>query len=176
MDYVVRGGNWYFAELNLWRVLDEVDLPELKRAMDKYTPAGSHMGVEWPEEMEALSATIKQKVNDPRIRSLYGREPGDYVTATYYENLVSYRDGSKRGRRIILRGLLNGQKQDAVKGLKTASVASTFSTLVYYHDIYDGRTIHRFDFFGGPGQTLVDGANPFAAMATNLALDGGVVL
>lgn len=176
MDNIVRGGNWYFDALNTWRVLDEVELPGLAHAMDSFTPGGHHMGVEWPEEMEPLSATIKLKSSDAQIRSLFGREPGNYITATYYERLLSYRTGEQKGRMITLKGLLTEHKQDTVKGLKAAGVSVKFSTLVYYHDVYDGRSIHRFDFFGGPGQTIVDGATPFAQMASLLAISGGTSL
>jgi P2 family phage contractile tail tube protein len=176
MDNIVRGGNWYFDALNLWRVLDEVELPEIKHAVESFTPAGHMMGVEWPEEIEAMKAMIKTKNNDPRLRALCGRQPGNYVAATYYENLVSYRDGTNRGRLIILRGLMTEVKQAAVKGLKIAGVDYTFSTLVYYHDLYDGRSVHKFDYFAGPGETIVDGERPFAGMAANLAISGGTAL
>jgi Phage tail tube protein FII len=176
MDNIVRGGNWYFDVLNTWRVLDQATLPELKFVTDKFTPAGHMMGVEWPEELEALTATIKLKNNDPRIRGLCGRQPGDYVTSTYYENLTSYRTGENKGRIIILRGLINEIKQDDVKGLKPAGVDYKFSTLVFYHDIFDGKTIHKFDYFAGPADTIVNGDKPYAAMAGNLAISGGTAL
>lgn len=176
MDNIVRGGNWYWEQLNAWRVLEEVELPELQHATDKFTPSGHHMGVEWPEEMEALKAMVKHKSNDPQVRGLFGRQPGNYVSTTYYENLTSYRNGESRGRIVILKGLVNSVKQSAVKGLKISGVDYGFTTLVYYHDLYDGRSIHRFDYFAGPGATLVNGANPFAAMAQNLAISGGTAL
>lgn len=176
MDNIVRGGNWYFDALNTWRVLDEVELPALKFATESFTPAGHMMGVEWPEEIEALQASIKLKSNDPEIRALCGRLPGNYITSTYYENLVSYRTGQGRGRVVVLKGLISEVKQDSVKGLKTAGVAYTFSTVVFYHDMFDGKTIHKFDFFAGPGATIIDGAAPFAGMAANLAIGGGVQL
>jgi len=176
MDSIVRGANWYFAEFNTWRVLDEVTLPEIKFAAESFTPAGHMMGVEWPEELEALSATIKLKSNDAKIRAMCGRQPGDYISATHYENLTSYRNGENKGRIVTLRGLINEVKQDGVKGLKIAGVEYKFSTLVFYNDTFDGRVIHKFDYFAGPGETIVDGARPFAAMAANLAISGGTSL
>ena len=107
MDYVVRGGNWYFDALNAWRVLDEVELPELAFEGEDFTPGGHMMGVDWPESLKALKATIKLRTDDPRVRGLCGRQPGDYINATWYENLQSFRDGSEKGRVIILKGLVN---------------------------------------------------------------------
>ena len=176
MDNIVRGGNWYFDEFNAWRVLDEVDLPEIGRSMEAFTPAAHSMSVEWPEEFNPLSATIKLKSNDDKIRGLCGREPGHYTTCTYYEHQVSYRDGSSRGRIVILKGLLNALKQDAVRGLKTSGVQYTFSTIVMYRDIFDGKDIHKFDYFAGPGATIINGERIFAAMASNLAISGGTAL
>lgn len=176
MDNVVRGGNWYFDVLNLWRILDEVTLPEVKHAEDTFTPAGHMMSVKWQEEMEALSAGVKTKTADPELQGLIGRLPGNYITATYYENLLSFRTGANRGRVIIMKGLLNGAKQDAVKGHKPAGRELTFSNIVYYQDLVDGKAIHRFDYFAGPGATIINGETPYAAMAANLAIAGGSVL
>jgi hypothetical protein len=176
MDNVIRGGNWYWDIFNAWRVLEEVETPALKRATDKFTPSGHHLGVQWPEEFEPLTAKIKHKTNDPEIRGLCGREPGNWVQATYYENLTSFRTGESRGRICVLKGLINEVKQAAVKGLKISGVEYEFSTIVYYHDMYDGRTVHKFDYFVGPPGTIVNGSNPFGAMATNLAIAGGVQL
>lgn len=176
MDNVVRGGNWYFAEINLWRVLDEVELPEVKHAEDNFVPGGHMMGVKWQEEVEALEAKIKTKTADPELQGLIGRLPGDYITATWYENLLSFRTGLNRGRVITMKGLVLGGKQAAVKGHKAAGRDYTFGNMVKYLDVVDGKSIHRFDFFAGPGATLVNGVNPYAGMAANLAIAGGTVL
>jgi len=173
MDNIIRGSNWWFDAINCWIVLDTVELPELKRAMDKFSPGGSNIGIEMPEEFEALTAKIKLKNNDPRIRALCGREPGDYVTAYYYEHLKSYRDGSAKGRVVVLKGLVTAVKDDRKERLKAGGIEYDFSTIVHYHDMFDGRSIHKFDFFAGPGATIIDGTNPFQQMATLLALNGG---
>jgi len=181
MDSVVRGHNWYFdvgegSPLNCWRVLDEVELPELTFSTDDFSPGGHMMSVSWPEDLEAIKATIKLKTDDARVRALCGRQPGAYVTCTHYENLRSYRDGSSQGRIITLKGLINSVKPDTRKGLKAAGTQYEFSTVVLYHDTFNGKSIHRFDFFAGPGATLVDGVNPFSDLAANLAINGGTAL
>ena len=176
MDYVVRGGNWYFDALNAWRVLDEVELPELAFEGEDFTPGGHMMGVDWPESLKALKATIKLRTDDPRVRGLCGRQPGDYINATWYENLQSFRDGTEKGRVIILKGLVNVVKPDTRKGLKAAGTSYDFSTLVYYHDMVDGQTVHKFDFFAGPASTIIGGRQIFGVMAANLAIGGGTAL
>ena len=132
--------------------------------------------VEWPEELEAMTATIKLKTNDPVVRGLCGRQPGNYIGATYYENLASFRDGSTKGRVLQLKGLISEVTQDPVKSLKAAMVTYTFSTIILYRDLVDGRVIHQFNALTGPQDVLVDGSNPFASMAANLAVTGGLVL
>ncbi|MCF4125052.1 phage major tail tube protein [Methylobacterium sp. SyP6R] len=176
MDNVVRGGNWYFDVINTWRVLDEVELPEIAHAEDDFTPGGHMMAVKWQEEVKALEAKIKLKTADPEVQGMVGRLPGNYITATYYENLLSFRTGANRGRVITLKGLILVSKQAAVKGHKAAGREYTFSDIVYYQDIVDGRAIHRLDFFAGPGATLINGVNPYQQMATNLAISGGTML
>jgi hypothetical protein len=176
MDYIVRGGNWYFDALNAWRVLDEVTLPAVAFNEEDFAPGGHHMAVAWPEELQALKATIKLKSDDPRVRALCGRQPGDYISATYYENLRSFRTGENKGRVITLKGLVNSVKPDARKGVKTSMTEYEFSTIVRYEDVYDGVVVHRFDQFEGPGATVVGGQAIFQSMAANLAITGGTAL
>ena len=59
MDHVIRGGNWYFGDLNTWRVLDEVKPPALKFNLEAFSAGGHHMGVEWPEDLEPFTAENK---------------------------------------------------------------------------------------------------------------------
>lgn len=176
MDNIVRGGNWYFEQLNAWRVLDEVTPPELTFQTEDFTPGGHMMGVAWPEDLQALKATIKLKSDDPRVRALCGRQPGDYVSATYFENLRSFRTGANTGRVITLKGLLNSVKADARKGVKSSMTEYEFSTIVYYEDIVGAVVVHRFDQFAGPGATVIGGQALFAQMAANLAIAGGTAL
>jgi phage tail tube protein FII len=176
MDNIVRGCNWYFDQLNGWRVLDEVTLPEVTFNTEDFTPGGHMMGVAWAEDMQPLKATIKLKSDDPRVRALCGKQPGDYITATYYENLRSFRDGSNKGRIITMKGLLNSVKAEVRKGVKSSMTEYEFSTIVYYEDIVDGSVVHRFDQFAGPGATVVGGAALFQDMAATLAISGGTAL
>lgn len=176
MDYVVRGANCYFDTFNAWRVIDELTPPDLKRAMDKFVAGGSSLGVEFPEEFEAIKASIKLKSDDPRIRGLCGNEPGNYTTLTWYENLTSYRNGSNKGRVITLKGLISEVKGDARKGLKAPGTTYEFSTVVFYQDLVAGSVVHQFDYLTGPGATIINGASPFAALSANLAIGGGTVL
>lgn len=173
MDNVIRGANWWFDAINTWIALDEVGLPELQRVKEKFVPAGSNWAVEFPEEFDAMTAQIKMRNNDPRIRALCGREPGNYVTAYYYEHLKSYRDGVSKGRTVVLKGLVNAVKDERKQKMKATGIEYEFSTIVTYHDMFDGRTIHKFDFFAGPGATVIDGQQPFADMARILAIGGG---
>lgn len=176
MDNIVRGCNWYFDALNAWRVLDEVTLPELTFNTEDFTPGGHNMSVAWPEEMQALKATIKLKSDDPRVRGLCGKQPGDYITATYYENLRSFRTGENKGRVITMKGLLNSVKAEVRKGVKSSMTEYEFSSIIRYEDIINGAVIHRFDQFAGPGATVIGGQALFSEMATNLAISSGTAL
>lgn len=176
MDNIVRGGNWFFDTLNTWRVLDTVKLSDLTRVMDQFAPGGHMMAAEFPENFNPLSFEIDLKNDDPRIRGLCGREPGDWTTATYYENLISYRTGQTKGRIISVKGLVNSVRATQRRGMKAAGTSYNFSTIVSYIDTYNGEVVHKFDLFAGPGATIVNGVQVFAAMAANLAISGGTAL
>ena len=173
MDNIIRGKNWWFEEINTWMVLDEVRLPDIRRAVSAFLPGGSNQAVEWPEEFEPLTAMVKTRNNDPRIRALCGREPGDWTTAYYYEHLKSFRNGVSKGRIVTLKGLVNAIADDPKRGMKPAGVEYTFGTIVKYTDLFEGKLIHKFDHFAGPGATVIDGNRPFAEMARILRISGG---
>ena len=176
MDNMVRAGNWFFDTFNAWRVLDTVKLPDIERAMEAFVPGGHMFGAEFPEHFNPLKADIELKNDSPEIRGLCGKEPGDYTTATYYEHLISYRTGETKGRIISMKGLVTSVKAAQRKGMKPAGTGYMFSTIVSYVDSFDGRITHKFDLFAGPGATVINGATPFAAMASNLAIGSGTVL
>lgn len=176
MDNIVRGGNWFFEQLNAWRVLDEVTLPKISFSKSAFTPAGHNMGVDWPEDMEPLMSTVKLRSDDPRVRGLCGRQPGDYVTAVYYENLASFRTGANKGRVILMKGLINSVGAEPRKGVKASGTEYEFGSIVRYEDVADGLVVHRFDQFAGPGATVVNGSAIYAAMASNLAIGAGTQL
>lgn len=176
MDNQIHGGNWFFDTLNAWRVLDTVDLPSIERAMSSFAPGGHMMSASFPEEMKDLMARIKLRGYSPDVHGLVGREPGQYTTCTWYENLVSFRNGEAKGRIVSMKGLVNAVKPDRRQGLKKTGTEYDFSSIVLYTDSYDGRIIHKFDFFAGPGATIVNGNQIFATMAANLAIGSGTVL
>lgn len=172
MDNVIRGANWWFDTINTWIGLDEVELPKIERMKEKFSGAGNPLALGLPEEFDELEATIKMKENNPRIRALVGREPGRWINCYYYERLTSLRDGSNRGRVITMRGLVNSVQDERKKGLKPTTVDYKFGTIVAYHDMFDGRSIHKFDFFA-PWETVIDGERVYAEAANILALQGG---
>lgn len=172
MDNVIRGCNWWFDSLNTWKTLDEVRLSDFARATESFGSAAGNWEVAWPEGWQAMTATIKLRNNDPDIRGLCGKEPGDYTTAYYYEYLKSYRSGEEKGRVIVLKGLINSIKDDPKARMKASGIEYDFSTVVLYHDMFDGRSIHKLDYFAGPGSTIINGATPFAGMARILAIGG----
>jgi phage tail tube protein FII len=106
MDNIVRGCNWYFAQLNVWRVLDEVTLPELTFQTEDFTPGGHMMGVAWPEDMQPLKAGIKLKSDDPR---------------TFAEALGVNEEAQKTGRDVKSMDLfaaMTGLSAPAIRGME----------------------------------------------------------
>lgn len=147
MDAIIRGANWYCEELNQRLRTTEVQLPSLSRAMETLTPGGGWFQIEMPGEIEALTATIKLNGSHGDIRSRFGREPGDWNTFFYYERLRDIVNGTNTGRLVRLKGLVTGVTQPNVTGLRADPTEYTLGTIVLYHDMVDGQTIHKFDVF-----------------------------
>lgn len=154
MDSIIRGANWYVEELNQRKRLEECRLPRLSREMTQMVLGGGFFGLELPAEIAPLTAEASLNGSHDDIRSRFGREPGDWTTCYYYESLLNvFPTGAAgagkptlKGRVVILKGLLNEVEQPAVRGVKAGGQTRfTWSSIILYHDVVDGRTIHKFD-------------------------------
>ncbi|MBB4066283.1 phage major tail tube protein [Gellertiella hungarica] len=170
MDRIIRGANWYCNEINQRLRVDETTLPELSREMMSFVMGGGYFAMELPAEIQPL--TCEQTVNGVHedLKSRFGREPGDWTTVTYYENLLNVfpqsangevQAGAKpqlTGRVVFLKGLLNGYAQAGVKGMKSSGATRLrWSSIVLYHDIFNGKTVHKFDLQNNT--LIIDGVN-----------------
>ena len=146
MDGVIMGANWYVDTLNQRKRLARVRLPRLQKAREAYVAGGGFFRFSMPMEIEELEAPFSMHGSHDDVRSLFGREPGDYTTFFYYERLRDIMVGENRGRVVRLKGLINEVEQAQVEGKKGDTTNYTVGSIVLYHDIVDGRTIHKFDF------------------------------
>lgn len=169
MDRLIRGSNWYCNEINQRLRADETTLPSLKREMISMVMGGGFFAFELPAETQPLSAEMSIEGVPEDLKSRYGREPGDWTTITYYENLlnvfpqnatgeVGNQPAQLTGRVVFLKGLLNEFTQGGTKGQKSSGKTRLiWSSIVLYHDIYDGKTIHKFDIQNNT--LIIDGVN-----------------
>jgi P2 family phage contractile tail tube protein len=157
MDGIVRGSNWYCEETNQRQRVDETTLPELSREMMPMVTGGGFFAFELPAEIQALTAEMTVNGVHEDLKARFGREPGDWTNLRYYESLMNVFPANStgapaagkpklKGRVVFLKGLLNGYAQGGVKGLKASAVTRLrWSSIVLYHDMIDGKTIHKFD-------------------------------
>lgn len=145
-DRVIMGGNWYVDRLNCRLGLTETRLPRLTKARDVFVAGGGFFRLTIPYEIEELEARFTMRGSHDQIRSLFGYEPGEYTTFYYYERLRDIMAGKNVGRVVMLKGLVNEVEQPQVRGKKGEDTPYTVGTIVLYHDIQDGQTVHKFDF------------------------------
>ncbi len=138
--------------------------------MSTYVMGGGYFGIELPGEINPLTAEMSVNGVHEDLKSRFGREPGDWTTLVYYENLLDVfpaastgetetNAGPKlKGRVVFLKGLLTGYTQAGVKGMKsTGATRLRWSSIVLYHDLFNGRTIHKFDVQNNT--LIIDGVN-----------------
>lgn len=170
MDRIIHGSNWYCGEINQRLRVDETTLPALSREMTSYVMGGGYFAMELPSEIQALTAEMTVNGAHEDLRTRFGREPGDWTTVTYYESLLDvFPAGSNgtnqgagapklNGRVVFLKGLLNEYTPAGVKGLKASGATRLrWSTIVLYHDIFNGQTVHKFDLQNNV--LIIDGVN-----------------
>ncbi len=170
MDRIIRGANWYCNEINQRQRIDETTLPQLEREMISMVMGGGYFGMELPGEIKPLTAEMSVNGVHENLKTRFGREPGDWTTLTYYEALldvfpagstgeVNQAAGPKlTGRVVFLKGLLNSYAQGGVKGMKaSAPTKLRWSSIVLYHDVFNGKTIHKFDVQNNT--LIIDGVN-----------------
>lgn len=170
MDRVIRGSNWYCNEINQRLRMDESTMPALSREMLPFVMGGGFFAFEMPAEIQPLTCEMTVEGVHEQLKTRFGREPGDWTTVTYYEKLLNIFPATSTGeanasaapevlgRVVFLKGLLNGYAQGGTKGMKsTGKTRLTWSSIVLYHDIMDGKTIHKFDVQNNT--LIIDGVN-----------------
>ena len=157
MDRLIRGSNWYCNEINQRLRIDETTLPALTREMLPFVMGGGWFGMELPAEIQPLTSEMTVNGVHEDLKTRFGREPGDWTTLAYYENLLNVFPASSngevgsatvqlKGRVVTMKGLLNEYVQGGVKGQKsTGATRLKWSSIVLYQDMMDGLSVHKFD-------------------------------
>jgi phage tail tube protein FII len=170
MDRIIRGANWYCQQTNQRQRADETTLPALTREMVSFVMGGGYFGMELPAEIQPLTCEMTVNGVHEDLKARFGREPGDWTELRYYENLLNVFPASSNGevqtsgnpqltgRVVFIKGLLNGFEQGGVKGMKSsAATRLRWSSIVLYHDLFNGRTVHKFDVQNN--ELIIDGVN-----------------
>lgn len=169
MDGLVRGSNWYCEEINQRIRVDETTLPALRREMMPAVMGGGFFAFEMPAEIQPLTAEMTVEGVHSDLKTRFGREPGDWTTVTYYERILNVFPSNSTGetgngaaanlgRVVFLKGLLNEYAQGGTKGQKSSGKTRlVWSSIVLYHDIMDGKTVHKFDIQNNT--LIIDGIN-----------------
>lgn len=164
MDRIIRGANWYCENTNQALRTETVKLPNLEREMEGLSMGGSFFALELPGQIKALDTEIEVNGSHEDLRGLFGREPGDWTKLVYYENLLNvFPEGENagpklKGRTVIMKGLLVKVDQPSVKNVKPdGKTKLTWGSLILYHDLVDGKTIHKFDVKNN--KLVIDGKN-----------------
>ncbi|MGX1100267.1 phage major tail tube protein [Amorphus sp. MBR-141] len=145
MDRMIYGANWYVDTINQRLRLAAVQLPELSRAKETIVTGGGWFAFDNPGEIEGLEARFTLTGAHEDVRSLFGREPGDWTTFYYYERLRDITKGVNRGRVVILKGLVGTVRQPQIRGKRGGETEYSVSSMWQYQDLVDGKVIHRFD-------------------------------
>ncbi|WP_246775854.1 phage major tail tube protein [Methylobacterium aquaticum] len=156
-DRVIMGANWYVDRLNCRLGLVQCRMPRLTKAKDAFVAGGGFFRLAIPYEIEELEAQFSMRGSHEQVRKLFGYEPGEYTTFYYYERLRDIMAGRNVGRVVMLKGLVNEVEQSQVRGKKGEDVQYTIGSIVLYHDIHDGQTVHKFDFRNN--QLVMDGVD-----------------
>jgi len=159
MDRIIRGANWWIETTNQRLRTKSAKLPDLKRTTEKYVASGGFFTVALPGEIDELDSEFELNGAHEDIRSLFGREPGDWVSFIYYERLANVTGSglTNLGRVVRIKGLVNEVNQSKVEGLKADPVKVKFSTIVLYQDVVNSVVVHKFDFFNN--QLVMNGVD-----------------
>ena len=159
MDRIIRGANWWIETTNQRLRTKSAKLPDLKRTLEKFVPGGGIMALGIPGEVDELESEFELNGAHEDIRALFGREPGDWTSIIYYERLSDVGPAGLKdlGRVVRLKGLFTEVGQSKVEGMKADPVKIKMTSIVLYHDIVDGKTVHKLDFYNN--QLIIDGVD-----------------
>ena len=145
MDRVVYGGNLYIGTINQRKRLVEAMVPAIERAKESFILGGGHFSFGLPYEVQDLEMNFTLNGNHKDVRSLVGREPGDWTDFYWYERLRDVFRGQNVGRIVIVKGLLTKVEPTTVKGLKGEGTKYTVGSIIDYRDIEGGAMVHQMD-------------------------------
>lgn len=159
MDRIIRGANWWIETTNQRLRTKSAKLPDLKRADEKFVAGGGFFTLSMPGEISELEADFELNGAHEDIRSLFGREPGDWVTFIYYERLAEITSGGLKniGRVVRLKGLVTDVEQPKVEGMKADPTKIKMTSIVLYQDLVGGKNVHKFDWFNN--QLIINGVD-----------------
>ncbi|EAU40147.1 hypothetical protein FP2506_11342 [Fulvimarina pelagi HTCC2506] len=150
MDSIIHGANWYVGEINCKKRLEAVALPDLRMARERM--AFGWFGFELPTDIEPPTFEFGVYGSHRDLQSRFGREAGDWTTFTYYERLRDITKGQNKGRVVIIKALIMDVRHPRVIGKRADATRYGGGGVWFYHDIFDGETIHKFSV---ENQTLV---------------------
>ncbi len=159
MDRIIRGANWWIETTNQRLRTKSAKLPDLKRTSEKFTAGGGFFTIDMPGEIEGLEAEFELNGAHEDIRSLFGREPGDWVSFIYYERLANVGAAglTNIGRVVRIKGLVTEVGQSKVEAMKADPVKIKFATIILYQDVVNAVVVHKFDYFNN--QLILNGVD-----------------
>ena len=164
-DRNIMGCNWWVEQINCRKRLESAQLPRLNKTVERFVAGGGWMAMNIPMEIEELTATITLKGAHEDLRSLFGKEPGDWTTFYYYERLRDIMAGQNVGRVVVMKGLLQEVQQPRVTGRRADMTTYTIGSIVSYLDKVNGNIITGVDF---DTNTLILNGVDYSAEANRL--------
>ena len=145
MDRHFYGGNLYVDTINQRKRLVSATTPSIQRAKESYTLGGGFFSFALPYEVEDLEFKFSLNGHHEDVRTLVGREPGDWTTFYWYERLRDVYRGENYGRIVIVKGLLTAVEPSQMKGVKSEGTDYTVGSVIDYRDIMNGQMLHQMD-------------------------------
>ena len=168
-DSVIMGADLWIDTSNQWKRLEYVQLPALNKMTERFVGGGAWNAYDIPLEMDALSSEFGLKGSHSDVRSLMGREAGDWTKFYVYERLRDIMAGVNAGRVVTMKALIQRVQQPRVTGRRADATTYTIGSIVEYKDVFNGTVVHWIDV---NTNKLVLNGNDYSSAAN--ALLGGI--
>lgn len=135
---------------NLYFEIDTLKLATKEEITETFQPGGGDLEMAVAGlGIKAFEVPFKVKSHAPDVVGLFGGPPGVRQNFTGKKFIVDEKDGSEHEHAIDIHGRLIKVDDEEMQGGKLAGYDHMIGSIDKYSEIWDGKVLHRFNFWTG---------------------------
>ncbi|MEI2387470.1 phage major tail tube protein [Breoghania sp. JC706] len=152
---ILRGFTLFINDTrNLFFEIETMKLATMEENTETFQPGGSDMEMAIAGlGVKAFEVPFKCKAHSPDVAGLFGGPAGVRHNFTGRKLVIDEKDGTEYEHAVDIRGRLTKVEAEEMAAGKVAGYDHTIGSIDSYSEMWDGRVMHRFNFWTGGWET-----------------------